>query len=434
MNPWLRRALTGTGVLGLSAALLALGLAAGSPSDPAPSAGPVSARTASLTDGITGLQSELERLPTNHVAWAQLGSAYVEQARLTADPAYYAKADGALTRSLELQPADNDTALTGQASLAAARHDFSAALRLADEALTINSSGATAYAVKTDALVELGRYEQARVALQRMLDLRPGIGAFTRASYALELQGDVAGARTALERALGVATTPADEAFVHYYLGELAWNSGDLPGARTAYEAGLAADPGYVPARAGLAKVLAASGDVEAAVREYDQVVSQQPQPEFLVQYGELLEASGDSAAAQEQYDVVRATQQLFAANGQDVDTELAVFEADHGTAEAALVSAERAYRARPDAIFTQDAYAWALHAAGRSQEALPVARQAVRTGLRLPGLHYRLGVIEAAAGEQDAARASLTTALELNSAFSPLHAPRAERLLASMG
>lgn len=97
------------------------------------------------------------------------------------------------------------------------------------------------------------------------------------------------------------------------------------------------------------------------------------------------------------------------------------------------MASAERAYRARPDAIFTQDAYAWALHAAGRSQEALPLARQAVRTGLRLPVLHYHLGVIEAAVGETTAAVTSLSTALELNPAFSPLHAPQAQSLLASL-
>lgn len=73
------------------------------------------------------------------------------------------------------------------------------------------------------------------------------------------------------------------------------------------------------------------------------------------------------------------------------------------------------------------------MHATGRSQEALPLARQAVRTGLRLPVLHYHLGVIEAAVGETTAAVTSLSTALELSPAFSPLHAPQAQSLLASL-
>lgn len=134
--------------------------------------------------------------------------------------------------------------------------------------------------------------------------------------------------------------------------------------------------------------------------------------------------------ATEEQYAVVRAIQQLYAASGQDLDTELALCEADHGTASTAVASAERAYRKRPDAVLTQDAYAWAPHAAGRSAEALPVARAAAHTGLALPSLAYHLGAVEAAASDPAAARVALSRALELNPAFSPLHAPRARALL----
>ena len=129
----------------------------------------------------------------------------------------------------------------------------------------------------------------------------------------------------------------------------------------------------------------------------------------------------------------MRATQQLYAASGQDVDTELALFEADHGTPEDAVAAAEKAYAKRPKSIFTQDAYAWALHKAGRTREALPIARQALRLGLRSPALHARVGTIEAAAGERAAARATLVRMATLNPDFSPLHGPRAQELLASL-
>jgi tetratricopeptide (TPR) repeat protein len=434
VRTWRRAAVSGAVLLGTAAALLAVGTVVAVPTGDAGPAVPTVGRAASLSEGIVGLQRELERLPANDSAWAQLGAAYVEQARRTADPTLYARADDAFARSLALRPQDNDAALTGQASLAAARHQFAEALALTDRALLVNSHGATAYAVRTDALVELGRYDEARAALSRMLELRPGLDAFSRASYVLELSGDVDGARAALERALQAATSPADEAFVHHLLGELAWNTGDVPAARSAYEAGVAADPSAFAPRAGRAKVLAAEGDVEAAVAEYRTVVAAMPQPEYLVQLGDLLEATGQPDRAQEQYDVVRAIQRLFAANGQDVDAELAVFDADHGSAAEALASAQAVHRAAPDAIFAQDALAWALHAAGRSAEALPLARAAVRTGLPQPVLHYHLGVVEAAVGERDAARTSLQRALALNPAFSPLHAPRARDLLSELG
>jgi tetratricopeptide (TPR) repeat protein len=434
MQRWARAALSGVAVLGLAAGLLAIGTAVGAP--PQTSGEPAVTAPAGdpLTQRISALQTGLDRVPGNYTAWAELGYAYLTQARLTADPGLYARAEGAFDKALALRPKDNDTALTGLAALAAARHEFAEALELTDRSLAANDFSPTTYAVRTDALVELGRYDEARVAVQRLLDLQPaGVDSLTRASYALELRGQVEPARLLLEQAAEAASSPADVAFAQYYLGELAWNGNDLAAADAAYEAGLAADPTFLPLVAGRAKVLAAKGDTAAAASEYRRVVEQLPQPEFLVAFGELLEATGQRDAAQEQYAVVRATQRLFAAAGQDVETELALFEADHGTPAAAVASARKAYAKRPDSIFTQDAYAWALHAAGRSAEALPIARRAVRLGLQSPAMHYRHGAIEAAAGNMAEAKAALQKALALNPAFSPLHAPRAQELLESL-
>ena len=436
MRRWTRTALSGLAVLALAASVFAVGAAAGSPDPPdapAPgvSAGPVQDP---LARSIADLQVELERVPTNWGAWASLGLAYVQQARLTADPGLYARAEGAFATSLELRPQDNDVALTGQASLAAARHDFAEALALTDRALAVNAFSATTFAVRSDALTELGRYDDARTAIQQLLDLRPGLDGYTRASYAFELRGEVDRAKALLEQAVEQAAAPADVAFAQYYLGELAWNSGDVDAADAAYADGLAADPTSLPLLAGRAKVLAARDETAAAEQEYAAVVARLPLPEHLLAYGELLEATGKTEQAQEQYAVLRATQQLYAANGQDVDTELALFEADHGAPADAVARASAAYAKRPQAVFTQDAYAWALHVAGRSAEALPIAKAATRLGLRQPALYYRLGAVAAAAGDTATAKAALTKALELNPRFSPLHAPRAQALLRSLG
>ena len=434
MQRWTRGVLSAGAVVVLAAGLLAIGTAAGAPpatDDQASSSAPD--QRDPLAGSIARLQADLARVPGKHTSWSALGLAYVQQARTTVDPSLYDKAAGAFAKSLALRPQDNDAALTGQATLAAARHDFAGALALTDRALAINDYSPTTWAVRSDALTELGRYDEAREAVQRLLDLSPGVDGLTRASYAFELRGDVARARALLEEAAEVATDPSDQAFAQYYLGELAWNEGDLTGARAAYEAGLDADPDDLVLVAGRAKVLAAAGDPVAAAAEYRRVVERLPRPEFVVAYGELLEATGQEQDAQEQYAVVRATQQLFAANGQDVDTELALFEADHGTPAAAVASAQKAYAKRPDAVLTQDAYAWALHAAGRSAEALPVARAASRLGMRSPVLAYHLGVVEAAAGDPARARAALQRALDLNPTFSPLQAPRARALLAGL-
>jgi len=421
----------------MAAALLAVGAAVGSPPDKGESArpgGPAAARTDRLSAAIAGLQADLKRTPGNYRGWSSLGLAYVQQARLTADPTYYPKAEGAFATSLRLSPKGNSDALVGQATLASARHDFPRALVLVDSALKINNYSAIAYGVKTDALTELGRYDEAVAAVQKMLDLRPGTDSFARASYQRELRGDVSGARELLQRAAQDASASADKAFSLYYLGELAWNNGDPTAARQAYDDAVATDPKYLPAVTGQAKALAGGGDSTAGLALYRQAVEQQPQPAYVVELGELLEATGQSAAAKEQYDVVRATEQLFAASGANVDLELALFEADHGTPADAMKYATSAYTVRPDSILTEDAYGWALHKAGRDKEALVQARRSVRLGTKLPYLRYHLGVIEAAVGDKDSARKDLNLALTLNPAFNPLQAPAARELLKTLG
>jgi len=224
---------------------------------PVPSAAADRLSTASLSAAIATLQSHLRVQPRDAAGWATLGVAYVEQARLSADPTYYPKAEGVLDRSLRLARNDNDAALAGLGALAAARHDFATALRLADRALAINPYGTRANAVRIDALVELGRYTDAMAAARRADATQPGIPIFTRVAYVFELQGRTADAARVLERAMASATDPGDIAYVATQLGELAWSGGDLTtawrrfGAAGPRRPGLSASAGRPCPRAG---------------------------------------------------------------------------------------------------------------------------------------------------------------------------------------
>nr|MBA3523720.1 hypothetical protein [Geodermatophilaceae bacterium] len=154
-----------------------------------------------LSNAIARLQGTLGTSPQNYRAWAELGLLYVEQARVTADPSYYPKADGALQTSLDLNDTVNDVARSGMGVLANARHEFADAADWARKALEINPAGSTSFGVLADALTQLGDYDGATQAIQQMLDLKPGLPASTRASYNLELHGNIDGARAALEQA-----------------------------------------------------------------------------------------------------------------------------------------------------------------------------------------------------------------------------------------
>lgn len=402
----------------------------------APSAIPAAAAggpAVDLSDSIARLQQTLKDSPENYRGWAELGLAYVEQARQTADPSYYVKAEGALSTSLGLDDTANDIALTGMGALANARHEFSAAADWARQALVVNPAGSTSYGVLADALTQLGDYPGATQAIQRMLDLKPGLAAFTRASYNLELHGNVDGARSALEQALAAAYQAPDVAFCRTYLGQLSFSQGDLDGADEQFRLGLEQTPGEPSLLIGRARVAAARGDEAAARSGYEQVVSARPLPDYLVEYGNYLLSVGDTEQAARQFALFETTQQIFAANGVRDSLSVALLAADQGRPEEAVTAAEVEWSQRQN-VDAADALAWALHSAGRDADALPYARQATGLGARNAAFLFHRGVIEQALGMDADARASLDEALQTNPYFSPLHAPQAREALAALG
>ncbi|MBA3524722.1 MAG: tetratricopeptide repeat protein, partial [Geodermatophilaceae bacterium] len=308
-----------------------------------------------------------------------------------------------------------------------------AAADWARKALEINPAGATSFGVLADALTQLGDYDGATQAIQQMLDLKPGLPAFTRASYNLELHGNIDGARAALEQALSEAYQPPDVAFCRTYLGLLSFSQGDLDGASEQYELGLVEAPGDPNLLLGQARVAAARGEDQAARSGYQRVVDIRPLPEYLVEFGNYLRSLGDTDAAEEQFALFRTTKAIFAANGVRDSLTLALFAADQGRADEAVAAAEEEWSLRQN-VDAADALGWALHSAGRDAEALPYAEQATALGGRTALFLYHRGMIEQALGQDEQARASLDAALQVNPYFSPLHAPQAKEALAALG
>src|SRR5262249_28170901 len=141
---------------------------------------------------------------------------------------FYPKAQGALDRSLALAPTDNDSALAGLGALAAGRHDFSRALQYAQQAIAVNPDSPAAFGVLSDALTELGHYNEGRGAARRMDDLQPSLASAARLAYHAELRGDTARAARLLSAARAQSDSAGEVAFVDEQLGNLAWSTGRL--------------------------------------------------------------------------------------------------------------------------------------------------------------------------------------------------------------
>jgi tetratricopeptide (TPR) repeat protein len=359
--------------------------------------------------------------PANTIAWNNLGSAYIRQARQTGDVAGYARAEAALNASLAVREADNYAALGGAALVLNTQHRFAEAIPLAERAITQDPSEAFAYGALGDAYLALGRYSEARSAFDTMLALDTSLESLSRDAFLRQILGDLDGAEASWRAALA-ATRPTgaeDAAWLHTEAGRFFLNTARPREAEAQARLAIEAFGGYVPAFALLGDVAAAGGDLPLAAAYYDAVVARRPAPEYAMALGAIYEALGDHAAAEIQYGLVDAARRLYEANGILTGLQFARYWADRQiNMEQALAEAEALYVGQPG-IYTADALAWVYFRSGDTGRAAPLAREAIALGTRDPLVLYHAAAILAEAGDSATALTLIDDALALNPAFS---------------
>jgi tetratricopeptide (TPR) repeat protein len=409
---------------------------AGASPDPSPMASPAptpATLQSATADEIDRLRAAIEADAGDAAAQRDLGFALLQRVRETADPALYAPAEAAFERARSLAP-DDALVLVGIGSLQLGKHDFAAALVTAQQAIDMAPRLAVARAIEVDALVELGRYDEADDTAAEMLALGSDLTTLSRVSYLAELHGHLDVAVTAMHEATkATGAAPENLAFTHVQLGNLLVATGDPRAAADEYERALDLVPGHAPALAGQGRLAVAAGRLDDAIALFQQAADVVPLPEYVIALADAQAAAGHADDARRSIELARAEIQLFEATGVAVDLDLALFEADHGDAHRALSFAETAYTATPS-IRAADARAWALHRLGRDRDARSWSDEALRLGSRDPLLRFHAGAIAAALGDDAAARRDLELALASDAGFSATHAAEARRLLATLG
>lgn len=379
-------------------------------------------------DHLAELQAAVASKGADATAYAALGEAFLQQARETGDPSFYARAGRAFAAGLRRDPRDLD-ALVGAGTLANLRHDFREGLRLGQAAHRVEPALARPYVVLADAQIELGRYDAALASIQRLVDLKPGLPAYARASYFRELSGDRAGAIEAMRLAASAGGTAESVAYVQVLLGDLELGRGRLPAARDAYRAALAAVPGYPQGLAGLARVAAAGGGLGDAAARLRRSTERLPLTTNLTLLADVELAAGHRVAGAAALEVVRAQQRLLRAAGAVPDAERVLFEADYGSPAQAVVLGRGVWRQAPS-VRSADALGWALTRAARPREGLRWAQRALRLGSLDPLFRYHAGIAAQAAGRAEEAARDLRIAAAGRGALSPLAARRLEGAL----
>ena len=335
-----------------------------------------------------------------------LGLAYQQRFRETGDPSLLTRSERTLRKSLT-RGGDRAVATTGLASLAATRHRFGEALRLARTAIRLAPENATAYGVLGDALVELGRPRQAFSAFDRMAALTPSVGSYARVSQGRALLGRTKAALEPLVLSLELDRTgPADRAYALVRIGKLHQDAGRLSAAVRAYRAALRELPGFVHARAGLASVEADRGRWSAATRGLRSVLAIVPSVEYRIDLGDALAKLGRHTEAEQEYALAQRLEQQQAANGVRTELRSALFDLDHDrNLGDALARAREARSLRPG-IEGEHVLAWALYKNGSCAEARVHSIRALRLGTKDLDAIYHRSLIEACLGNRDAAKA----------------------------
>lgn len=396
------------------------------PAQAAPPPAPLNTSDAAY---VQRLREYLAQDPTNANAYANLGVALLSQVRLTNDPSLYVQAEQAFDAALEQEPR-HLTALIGQGQLALSRHEFAGALQIADQIAEVNPQQPELWAIRTDAYVELGQYDNAIVAADTLGSTKPGVAAYSRISYVRELQGNIEGAMEMMSLAARSSVRGSEEMlWTQVQLGHLFFNAGRYDEAEIVYTVATDLNPEYVYAQGALARLAAARGNLQEAIAIYEPLVQRLPLPEFVIALGELYEATGQTDNAAEQYGLVELLHQLNADAGMNVDLELALFYANHGDPQRALELAQAAYDARPS-IHAADTLAWALYRNGQATEAQPYIEEALRLGTRDAMLYYHAGMIAIATGNTTEGNAYLQGALAINPGWNVLEAQQARTLL----
>lgn len=373
----------------------------------------------------------LRLTPRSSDSWVRLGDALTAQSRTKLDASLYGTIERVYRHAQKLD-ATNTPALVGLAWVTGASHHFEDSVAWAKLAIQADPEIPAAYGILGDAAVELGQYDEAGRYYQKMLDLRPDMGAYSRAAHLLYFQGNVRGAMSLIRKAIAAGGGDVTQtAWAVAELGMMQCREGAPAAAVRLIDPWLAKMPDNPTLLAASGYAHLAADDDASAIAALERAVSIVPQHPTLAALHDLYLAAG------RREDADRMAEQIERMHGQfqkehihGSDGQLARFYADRGVKlEEAVQLAEKEY-AQHRTTQAVDTLAWAYFRAGRVTDAQKLTAEILRRRVPDPAMLYHVGLIEEAAGEVMEARRHLYAALSRDPRFNPVHAPLAQAAL----
>jgi tetratricopeptide (TPR) repeat protein len=394
----------------------------------------------SLTDRATQLntdqqialyQKQTAAQPSNPHLQNLLASAYIQKVRESTDFTYLDRAskivDGVLSAD-----AGNYEAMRLRSEIEMERHHFAQVREYSEELTKIAPDDTWNWGTLGDSLMELGEYDRAGKAYQKMVALHPNQASYNRLAYHRFVTGnakEAIGLMTLAARAASWA--PENTAWCLVELGNMYFKTGQLDAASQAYTNALALFDGYHSAHAGLGRVQAAQGKIAEAITHYKRAQASVPLPDYAAALYALYLQSGKSEEAKKQLGLIEVVDRLGRATGEKTNRNLALIYADRGEhLDRALELIREELKVRQD-VYTYDALAWALYKNKQYSEAQQAMERALKMETPEPSFYYHAGMVALAQGRKPDAPKLLQRALELNPKFDPIQAPIAHKKLA---
>ena len=253
-------------------------------------------------------EAEVRGHPSRYPAWTALAAARLDVARRTLDPAELGAARAAAERSLAIQPSLEGYKLRG--SVEAMAHRFAEALAWAERARTAAPDDAGAIALEVEALLALGRLDDARALLPA--DGEPAEHFHTAASLALwrSAAGDPDGAEEAFAEAARLARAarvPVLETWAWVRAAGVRLDAGEPARAKPHLARAAALAPNDYELEVHRAELDQAEERTAEAERRYRRLLERRDDPEIHRRLFVLARERGDGEAAERHFRAAEA-------------------------------------------------------------------------------------------------------------------------------
>jgi tetratricopeptide (TPR) repeat protein len=334
---------------------------------------------------IAAARQQLKADPNKIQAYNELAIGFLRRARETADPSILNQADEALAQGLKLDSTDFQLQRT-QVALMLARRQF---LQAREHATALHHhvpDDVMTFGYLAEAAIGLGDYSAAESNTQWMMNLRPNntpallVGAKLRVLF-----GDNRGAIDFLNRA-AAQTSPTEveeQAWIANQIASILIDSGQAEQAAQVLQQAADVFPNYPCTLENLARVGIAQNRPAEAVQLLLQASALDHDPHILFQLATAQLAAGESQQARATFDEFNKL-----ANDPDRVTEesmrdlILMLAQKPATAPDALKLAQAEVKSRQD-VWTLDAYAWALYANAKYDEADAAVQKAIAVGIQ---------------------------------------------------